>query len=285
MKKTWTTKWDAERRLPSFATDDPAEQLLTIYGTNAHYIWGNVFAYDCLNVSHNEGLEQNIHDLAICFAGTSSVLHSTITGLLSYLSASGDFRNLLVTVNALPDDFGGKLRVILNDRDSVVTARNAFILFCLQTPDFTTDAGLDELAEICFHLTYSAALTEGQYAFLTARLDEFLGAHKSQLGPHTSFVRQFQRLSVSISLGKFLDMARSTYDLKTARRKMLGILLAPSRVDHLHRELWALRPSHRAAEVHYRETGVVLPFGAATSHFNHPNRCAIHLLECINHVH
>lgn len=241
---------------------------MTFYGANTHYIWGNVFAYDCFNLSTNEGLA-NTRDLAMCFAGMSFIRCMSI---VSYVLASGDFRNLIVTVNALPDNFGGKLRVILNDRDPVVAARNAFILFCLQTPRATTDADIDELAEICVHLTYSAALTEYQYRFLVSRLDDFLGSDRHQLKPNTPFMGLFQRLSVNMVLGEFLGMVASKYDWDTAKSEMLGILLAPSRVDHLHRELWALLPPHRLAEVHYRETGIVLPFGAATSHFIHPNR-------------
>lgn len=47
------------------------------YERPTHYIWGNIFAYDCLNLAHNEGVSSN-QDLTICLAGKSVFRLATI---------------------------------------------------------------------------------------------------------------------------------------------------------------------------------------------------------------
>jgi hypothetical protein len=47
---------------------------------------------------------------------------------------------------------------------------------------------------------------------------------------------------------------------------------APSRDDIHERHYSRLEPSHRLALYEFRKSGLVLPFGAHTAHFNYPNR-------------
>lgn len=69
-----------------------------------------------------------------------------------YDLASGDLRNIVKTINRLPDNFAGKLTVILNDRDPHVSLRNILLLKLLGTDESDSRRS----ADIALHLWYSA---------------------------------------------------------------------------------------------------------------------------------
>lgn len=78
------------------------------------YSWGNMPAYDILNLRNNEGYDSSRQkDLSIAFV------------------ASGDLRNFVRTVNELPEDYTGSLNVLLNDRNPWICCRNLLILLIL----------------------------------------------------------------------------------------------------------------------------------------------------------
>jgi hypothetical protein len=53
--------------------------------------------------------------------------------------ASGDLRNVIQTVNELPDDYEGSLTVVVNDRNSTIVSRNLLILAIMaEVPDEVT---------------------------------------------------------------------------------------------------------------------------------------------------
>lgn len=70
-------------------------------------------------------------------------------GILSI--ASGDIRNVVQTVNALPKDYSGHITVLLSDMDRIIVARNLLLLAVLGSVDDNAQA-----AEIAIHLWYSA---------------------------------------------------------------------------------------------------------------------------------
>ena len=47
------------------------------------------------------------------------------------LLASGDLRNVVRSVNALPEDYAGHLDIIINDKNPLVVLRNVIILMIL----------------------------------------------------------------------------------------------------------------------------------------------------------
>lgn len=67
------------------------------------------------------------------------------------LAASGDLRDVIRTVNALPETYTGKLTILLNDRDNALTLRNLLILLILGHV-----ANPARAAELAVHLWYSA---------------------------------------------------------------------------------------------------------------------------------
>ena len=95
-----------------------AEKLAVYFPQNfarrclAHYYWGNVPAYDYLNLSENEGVD---YDLP---------LNVLILGV-------GDLRNIVLTCASLPDKFTSKVKFVLNDSDRCVLARFVLLLYMM----------------------------------------------------------------------------------------------------------------------------------------------------------
>ena len=65
-KQAWQPGWIAEGRPPAFFGGPP----VTIFGAKK-YLWGNVPAYDVLQLSSNEGKAYK-GDIRLLFAGASS---------------------------------------------------------------------------------------------------------------------------------------------------------------------------------------------------------------------
>ncbi|KAJ7810460.1 hypothetical protein B0H14DRAFT_2607317 [Mycena olivaceomarginata] len=97
---SWQPAWMTEKRAPAIVADNgpPA----TFFGTFGNYLWGNVPAINCLQLARNEGHRAASMDLTFCFA------------------ASGDIRNVILTVNDLPDNYTGKCSILCNDINGVV---------------------------------------------------------------------------------------------------------------------------------------------------------------------
>jgi hypothetical protein len=69
------------------------------------------------------------------------------------MAASGDLRNVILSVNSLPLDYSGKLNILLNDRIPHIVVRNLVLLIILGQ---TTD--LNKSVDIALHAWYSAFL-------------------------------------------------------------------------------------------------------------------------------
>ena len=77
-----------------------------------YYYWGNVPAFDCLNLVENEG------------EAYGSALKVLCLGV-------GDLRNVALTCASLPDSYSNKILLTLNDRESCVLARLVLLLYML----------------------------------------------------------------------------------------------------------------------------------------------------------
>lgn len=71
-------------------------------------------------------------------------------GPLNVSIASGELHNAIMTVNSPLEGYSGTCRILVNDCDTVVGGRNAFILNTLES---VGTADIDEIAELCFHLS------------------------------------------------------------------------------------------------------------------------------------
>ncbi|KAI0683256.1 hypothetical protein BC835DRAFT_1311141, partial [Cytidiella melzeri] len=256
LKSSWTTNWALQGRTPDFITDSDPGHEAPGFGHTLHYVWGNLPAMDCLNAANNERDSVSTKNLNLAFV------------------ASGDLRNVMATVNALPADYNGRCNILMNDLDTTVAGRNAALLFIL-----LSDSGLEleEAAELCLHLQYSAALTREQAAQAFSCLATLFSNSLSHPTRQTCFkeipLRGGGTLHLSFAeTSIILDMIASRYPLSEAIRNMHAIVLAPTRKDYLDRYLFALRGPHRLGDMHLRKTGVLLPFGVSTSEFTEPNR-------------
>ncbi|KAI2625261.1 hypothetical protein GGS26DRAFT_592947 [Hypomontagnella submonticulosa] len=78
------------------------------FDPNEHF-WGNTSATDVLQLQENEGISYG-KNIAILFA------------------TSSDLRNMVNTIQGLPEKFNRKVKATINDKNSSVTARNAILL-------------------------------------------------------------------------------------------------------------------------------------------------------------
>ncbi|KAJ7663898.1 hypothetical protein DFH06DRAFT_1393758, partial [Mycena polygramma] len=248
MNSSWQPAWTTERRAPAFVNNGPPH---TFFGTFGNYLWGNVPAINCLQLGRNEGHRAASMDLKFCFA------------------ASGDIRNLIMTVNDLPDNYKGKCDVLCNDLNSIVVNRNLVILFVL----LNAGADVAEAAELAVHLMYSAALTPAMADYVRQCTETIYATHGAQSGAwDTRGVGKIRSLQWKSDIQLALKMFRSTYELPDALKSMRSVMWSPERVDYRDRYLFTLEPGHRIAFSRFRATGVLVPFTVDVRHFTQPNR-------------
>lgn len=244
--------------------------------------------------------------------------------------ASGDIRNVVQTVNALPEDYSGHLTIMLNDLDGIVVGRNLLLLAVLGSIDDHSQA-----AEIALHLWYSAFLRQTHVAILSRIIWDMLhqmvegdsftlklweqhltaDAVHFKLGEHSLLKSALSRIpeivDPSIPNGSLycaqmhlMDFHKFNLevkgdDMESARQQALKSMrdvrydsccidhvlfdlssinrqkrrFNSSRADYHDRQSCYLEePSHRLANLKFRKSGIVLPFGAADGDFNIPNR-------------
>ncbi|KAF8963740.1 hypothetical protein BDZ97DRAFT_1758356 [Flammula alnicola] len=181
---------------------------------------------DVINLSDNE--KNNEKDFSLAFV------------------ASGDLRNVILTVNRLPSNDPGHLKILLNDHAPNNICRNIALLLILGT---IPDENL--AADIALHFECNLRIS----------------AIILKLGPSSSLSCASQDVATPfyghiISPSGKMDDFQAEYDLVRG---------APSRRDYRDRMYSRLRP-HRVAFQEYRRFGIILPFGAMNAHFNVPNR-------------
>lgn len=232
--------------------------------------WGNSPAIDIINLSYNENDPKC--DLNLAFPGKScSDISSSMISLITFqrIIASGDLRHAIFTVNNLPDNFSGDLKLVINDRTPHVTSRNMVILLVLgMIPDE------DLAADIALHFWYSVFFPAEYKLRISAIVTRYLssaskdnGISNFPLGPRSSLsCTSIQNLLPFLS--HILTQSRGLGEFQTAYD---SVRKAPERQDFRDRMYAGLRPSHRVAFQEYRRFGIILPFGAINAYFNTPN--------------
>jgi hypothetical protein len=195
------------------------------------------------------------------------------------LSASGDLRNIIVSVNSLPTAFVAPCNVVVNDYDMYVVLRNLLLLLAFSS------FPAPEAAELGLHLWYSAKLPISAQSKLRGTFQETLDKIRLHIekAPHTA---DTTLVSTTFPLGekskmhcilprsywkqlfKMLDM-RMSPDEATRRRQLVAT--NTSRIDYRERHLYILPPSCRLSKQRYYEDGLLLPFGADRRGFTEPN--------------
>jgi hypothetical protein len=254
LSKDWKPRWAVEEREPHFVGADGP--VMTAFGADyPRYLWGNVPAIDFLRIAHNEGVDASTNkDFNLAFA------------------ASGDLRNIVMTVNGLPQDYTGRCRILINDKDAVIAYRNALILLVLLQD--RANRNLDDVVNSALHLWYSAALPPSAAA-------EFYHCVDTLFQEPTLTASRFETVGKgcitfypnAAEHANMLATYSSEFDLHTALGNMRAVSLAPSRQDYLERHIGLLTPPHRTGFIKHRKTGVLAPFSQDVSkNFTEPNR-------------
>ncbi|RYC56871.1 hypothetical protein CHU98_g9335 [Xylaria longipes] len=256
MKETWKPRWVAENRPPIFIGDRIPDQAM--FGA-VKYLWGNVPAIDVIQLDQNEGVD---------FQSPINLL----------FAASGDLRNVILSVVNLPESYRSPLSIVINDREIDIVIRNLiFLLIMLVEEDPNT------AAESMLHVWYSALVTESCYTLLQKKLKPIIEdvcnkiARKpcqTLLGKTWSFGDNSLRLVLTreawMKLPSYFDVPGGMTK-ETAHAVRQAVVNAPSRVDYVDRAVLVRSPAMGLGMVKYRNDGVLVPFGQALEAFAIPN--------------
>lgn len=173
----------------------------------------------------------------------------------------------------MPETFRGPCNIYINDRDIDVVFRAA-ILLLLALSD-TSYATLDCI----IHLWYSAFLTAEHRATIHRWVRPLISevVTKIQEKKEDAILAKTFPIcgsSIRIMLQKahwlrMLDMLDRDLEYQLAKSNRHDII--SHRTDHLHRDLFNKRNYERAARWKFRQTGILLPFGADLTDFVVPN--------------
>jgi hypothetical protein len=217
-------------------------------------------AVNILNVEESEGVCDIHRDMNLLFA------------------ASGDIRNVVESImEGLSDGYNGRCTLVINDINFMVVARNAILLFVALSLE------PEEAVTIMIHVWYSALLADFMIDTLChvalGRIVEVCEKIKGR--PSTSLQAKtfsFGKRSLRLVLKKHqwdelkdyfnVPQGLTQEDAQAIRRR---VMLAPERVDYLHRALCNQPSPIRVATVTFREDGILLPYGASREKFDTPN--------------
>lgn len=223
------------------------------------YLWGNVPAFDVLRLAENEGLKCSYdQDLNLCFA------------------ASGDLRNVITTVNTLPETCRKMCVCIINDKDQLVQVRNVImLLLALHQPP------INGAEELILHLWYSARLKPEMLQQMRVYVrplvahvvEQIKGKREDRIFSKT-WTFGTQTLCARFSKAQwssFLNLLDVEHTVIRSERSRRHVVLNEIRIDYRDRYLYRIPPSKRVAYVKMLETGVLLPFGSCSDKFTVPN--------------
>ncbi|KAF2768772.1 hypothetical protein EJ03DRAFT_343808 [Teratosphaeria nubilosa] len=241
--------------------------LVLPFGTVQKFLWGSVPALDVLKLKVNEGLAYE-KELKLLFA------------------ASGDLRNVVRIITALPAGYDKPLSITMNDRETTVVARNVILLLLCMTVSDTFEA-----VDCMLHLWYSATVKQAHLDILHTRvrglLQDICDKIRSKkagavLGKTWHFGERTVRLVLTkeqwLSVLAHCDVPDGLSAHK-AREIRCAITMAPSRRDFRERHFFAMPPQHRLSSYRFREDGNLIQFGQSTEPFDVPNSTFFQISE------
>ncbi|KAF2869222.1 hypothetical protein BDV95DRAFT_499175 [Massariosphaeria phaeospora] len=253
-EKTYMPGWLKDGQPPSWLDGTGPSNL-----GPSQYSWGNMPALNILKMKDNEGIDNLHRDMSLLFG------------------ASGDLGNVVKTVAELPENYDGECSLVLNDMNFAIVARNAMLLLTALTFDPHT------AISIMIHLWYSASmpskLLRALQDYILPLIDDVCGRINNKepdsfQAKTWNFGTRSLRLQLQPhewrQLRNFVKVPAGVTPIQTeaTRRR---IMLAPERVDYLHRTLFNQPPAVRVATLRLREDGILLPYGASKAAFDTPN--------------
>ncbi|KAK0490418.1 hypothetical protein IW261DRAFT_1432010 [Armillaria novae-zelandiae] len=207
--KSWSPAWVRENRKPAFVNGPDDDTPQKAFGIPME-LWGN------MTVHRHRADEICKKDLSLAFI------------------ASGDLRNVVRTVNELPENYAGTLKIVLNDKNCRIVSRNLIILTIPCKP-FTS--GTQVLQPLSYQFLVFPLLPDAPTL--------------QHLDVHTRWDPLTTTFLISLLTGDEIDLSQ-------AKDTWSRTMHAPGRVDHLALDAW-------------RRSGLLLPFGARTDHMCVPN--------------
>jgi len=193
---------------------------------------------------------------------------------------------MMETVLKIPSSAKQKFGLLLNDHQSDVTIRNAIILLlAVACPD-------DEAAEVILHLWYSMALTKPMLVLIKRVIGQFVRGTLSNFSIAPDCREEKGAVNIISSLVKVgkvnlqLHLDRNQWrrlvsiatadeiDFQSAEASRLSTNVNPTARCHIDSLQLGRRKTpifRRVADSKFRQTGILLPFGASTGAFNSPN--------------
>ncbi|KFZ20600.1 hypothetical protein V501_00028 [Pseudogymnoascus sp. VKM F-4519 (FW-2642)] len=255
-KEKWTPDWVLENRKPAFIG---AGGPLGVQFGGEKYLWGNIPAFDVLQLGSNEGNDYG-EQLSLLFA------------------ASGDFRNMVKTIALLPKSYSQPVDITMNDLDLDIVARNVIMLLIALTVD-----NIDEAADCIIHIWYSALIRKSDLDVLQQRIRPLIKdvceKIKSKL-PSAILAKTwtFGQRSMRLVLQKsswdnplFYMNIPEGLTAERANQIRTAVTLPESRKDYRDRHLLLQSRFHRIAKNRYWTDGLLLPFGSPRIEFKEPN--------------
>ncbi|KAK0501875.1 hypothetical protein EDD18DRAFT_1030563, partial [Armillaria luteobubalina] len=176
--------------------------------------------------------------------------------------------NVVRTINELPKDYSGSIKIILNDHNPMVICHNLMILSILSIiPD------IEEGAEHALHLWYSVFQPMSYQTCILPHICESdaltkLSEMPAHLTPLTTLCTNLSSNTVNI----FLSQLSSPLDPTLAHTSLNNIMNTPERANYCNLYYETISPSHRVAFERWQSFGLILPFGANNTHIAIPNK-------------
>ena len=219
-------------------------------------------------------------DISIAFVGTLPGSRNVTD--LNIPVETGDLKNILRTINSLPDDFSGALDIVVNDPKPIPACLMLFLLVILGSDVDDTVA-----VDMALHHWLSAFEPNEYHIHKVMIYSQFMAscgtrrgegdAPRLHLPAHPMGQKGSNILfwgpSITSYFQKFEEGMMLSVGIITLKYPEARVAYEHSRLggDDWDRVLAPLTPSHRVAFGKYRETGTVLPFGAPRAHFGSPN--------------
>ncbi|KDR67698.1 hypothetical protein GALMADRAFT_1073578 [Galerina marginata CBS 339.88] len=252
VSQDWEPEWMVENRQPLLSDSKflPPSSSTDVYKNVGH------LPYDALQLQLNEGPADFNRDFKIC------------------MTAASDIRNLVETVNSLPNGYSGRLDILLNNSNAIVLNRMFVILCVLLTPG----PSIEESAELATHLMYSASLPETAASHIRHCINLIYGEdiNDGEMSFQTTLKTRgsgkLYSAQPAASIKRPMEMFSSTYGLAKATNSMKETLQDPFQIDDRQKMLSTLSPVHRLALDRFWQTGVLAPFSLDLRPFKSPNR-------------
>ncbi|KAK1048026.1 hypothetical protein LTR33_014919 [Friedmanniomyces endolithicus] len=192
------------------------------------------------------------------------------------IPTSGDPRNIIKSIAAIPGTYSNSILVTVNDIDFDIVARNAIMLLIV-----LTEPDKEEAVDCMLHLWYSSNIQQKHLELLEAKIrplvedvilkiaDKAAGSlqRKTWILGNNTFRLTLVKEQWSILL-RYLEVPVGVTE-PVARHVRTAVTMA--RRDYIDRSYLAQLPSHRVCMERFRANGILLPFGESTEAFKVPN--------------